>query len=1065
MPHRLTDDDDDFDDYDEDDFDDYDGTSEPPTPAEKPDNPHYGKDAGTQSWLAVERKHELWKDMTLKHGTGNSVTACRVVFGGQAVITATHSGEMTLWALPSGVELCTVHAHLGCVADCHVWESNGKKPRHRILSASHDGTIAVWDANISEKELAKAKEQERGKGGAAIAPKFTSGDRSAPEPEPQVEAKPEASEEEKAAAATAAASKVLQRAGGGAGLAEWADKKAPPVAVAPQRAVQAPRQLAKLGDEPIEPHAAPKAAADDAAKHLQFLSSYIVTIERHPENGLGITVDTDADNNAFVDELVNFPDGSPGAAEQAGVKKGSQIVKIGGIKVLGLGVQAVGAAVQQTLGAGRPLEFELMDTSAPKVPVAPAKAPASMEGPEPADEPAPTQEESEPAAAGDSADGQLPQDTAVDQPPKAEATESPSVEAQTQGEEGDQGDQGAQDEEDLGGTSNQEDDEQHNDAGPEWECPSCEERNPFALQKCDCCGDPKPKERGEGGGSGEDASEDGTGGDGEDAGDLFGDLLVVGKNVDPNAIDNQFQEDAQFFEPRVLRGRGLKLLSRISEGNGADDLDSEADPDQKDRDSVIACRWSPGGKHIVSVFHDGSLQRWSLKKGIKDCGKQRALANEEEDPTCMCWASDSDDVARVLIGTSEGRLILVAVETMADLTTMEGHTGPISSCFWRHLSDDEASSGGGTDEAVSCSWDGTTRIWSVLIDNWTKAVTEVTQVASLSAPDQSPHVMRALSVSPCAQEMAVAIENEVAIFDLASQAFRLSARWHRDTITAVDYALRGGSGAEEALSIAGGAPSVVCSGSRDGTARVWCQCSPADACGRRLSTSDHVTLHCCASGSGYVALAGADSSVSVWLGDLLHFRADGDAGDAWCCCFSPDGAHLAVGFDDSKVLVYDMKKSDDPVSLEDFDMESVLCCSFAGDGSLLATGGWDGALRLWDTDDWVCKAALTGHDGQVRGCDFRRSRGRPTLVASGGTDNTVRVWHCGDEKCVKELRGHTGPVNEVAFTAPSEFYTRLVSASDDMSLRLWDVDSGKALMSAPSLSISVSLDTLSRGVL
>eukprot|EP01045_Picozoa_sp_COSAG04_P039744 COSAG04_NODE_11288_length_718_cov_1.415186_1_plen_75_part_10 len=75
MPRRLTDDDDDFDDYDEDDFDDYDGTSEPPTPAEKPDNPHYGKDAGTQSWLAVERKHELWKDVTLKHGTGNSVTA------------------------------------------------------------------------------------------------------------------------------------------------------------------------------------------------------------------------------------------------------------------------------------------------------------------------------------------------------------------------------------------------------------------------------------------------------------------------------------------------------------------------------------------------------------------------------------------------------------------------------------------------------------------------------------------------------------------------------------------------------------------------------------------------------------------------------------------------------------------------------------------------------------------------------------------------------------------------------------------------------------------------------
>jgi hypothetical protein len=114
-----------------------------------------------------------WPDVTVNHG--NAVSVCRVVAQGQALLTGTKRGEMTLWALPSGVELCTAHAHIGRVSDCQVWESdNPKKPRHRIISSSQDGTIAVWDMSVVDKELQKALRSQRGVGGATAAATYAS---------------------------------------------------------------------------------------------------------------------------------------------------------------------------------------------------------------------------------------------------------------------------------------------------------------------------------------------------------------------------------------------------------------------------------------------------------------------------------------------------------------------------------------------------------------------------------------------------------------------------------------------------------------------------------------------------------------------------------------------------------------------------------------------------------------------------------------------------------------------------------------------------------------------------
>jgi hypothetical protein len=69
----------------------------------------------------------------------------------------------------------------------------------------------------------------------------------------------------------------------------------------------------------------------------------VVSVTPHPEHGLGITVDADADENAFVDALVSHPtadekaedengnvEPTKGAAERCGVEVGSMIIAVNG---------------------------------------------------------------------------------------------------------------------------------------------------------------------------------------------------------------------------------------------------------------------------------------------------------------------------------------------------------------------------------------------------------------------------------------------------------------------------------------------------------------------------------------------------------------------------------------------------------------------------------------------------------------------------------------------------------------------------------------------------------------
>ena len=61
---------------------------------------------------------------------------------------------------------------------------------------------------------------------------------------------------------------------------------------------------------------------------------YTAAITRHPEHGLGLTLEG---KPAVISGLISCPDGSPGAAERVGVVVGSTVLSVGGFDTMAFG--------------------------------------------------------------------------------------------------------------------------------------------------------------------------------------------------------------------------------------------------------------------------------------------------------------------------------------------------------------------------------------------------------------------------------------------------------------------------------------------------------------------------------------------------------------------------------------------------------------------------------------------------------------------------------------------------------------------------------------------------------
>jgi hypothetical protein len=185
----------------------------------------------------------------------------------------------------------------------------------------------------------------------------------------------------------------------------------------------------------------------------------------------------------------------------------------------------------------------------------------------------------------------------------------------------------------------------------------------------------------------------------------------------------------------------------------------------------------------------------------------------------------------------------------------------------------------------------------------------------------------------------------------------------------------------------------ICSGSWDGSIRVWC----------RASGEHERTLQ---EPEGERDIVNA---LAVWEGRLIS------------------------GHDSGKLRVWNVATGECEQVLERNNngygggVRALAVC-----GSRLASGCGNGSIMVWGLGDgttWARERSILGHTG-----DLRSLAGWQDKLACGSFDGSIRVWDVGSGAHDATLAGHSGPV-----TALVVHEDRLLSASYDGTIRAWDV--------------------------
>ena len=157
--------------------------------------------------------------------------------------------------------------------------------------------------------------------------------------------------------------------------------------------------------------------------------------------------------------------------------------------------------------------------------------------------------------------------------------------------------------------------------------------------------------------------------------------------------------------------------------------------------------------------------------------------------------------------------------------------------------------------------------------------------------------------------------------------------------------------------------------------------------------------------------------------------------------FSPDGRWLASA-GKTEVVLWDLIASGRPTASPLMNGEPVFSLAFGPDSRTLAVGYADGRIRLWDVATrQASELAGPGEDRQANSMAFSRDG---HWLASARMDRTVVVWDVSTSQPIT-LTGHTDSVETVAFSTDG---TLLASGSRDKSVRLWDVATGQQQGSA-----------------
>lgn len=151
-----------------------------------------------------------------------------------------------------------------------------------------------------------------------------------------------------------------------------------------------------------------------------------------------------------------------------------------------------------------------------------------------------------------------------------------------------------------------------------------------------------------------------------------------------------------------------------------------------------------------------------------------------------------------------------------------------------------------------------------------------------------------------------------------------------------------------------------------------------------------------------------------------------------CLCPSPDGLHLAVGYEDGSIQIFSLLSGEGNIT---FNGHKAAVTSLKYDqlGGRLASGSKDTDVIIWDVINESGLYRLKGHKDAVTQALFLHER---NLLVTSGKDTMVKWWDLDNQHCFKTVVGHRTEVWGLVLVSEEK---RLITGAADSELRAWDI--------------------------
>lgn len=204
-------------------------------------------------------------------------------------------------------------------------------------------------------------------------------------------------------------------------------------------------------------------------------------------------------------------------------------------------------------------------------------------------------------------------------------------------------------------------------------------------------------------------------------------------------------------------------------------------------------------------------------------------------------------------------------------------------------------------------------------------------------------------------------------------------RGHQTFVNTCDIARRG--------------PQLLCSGSDDGTLRIWDSRRKLSI--QTLQNMYQVTSVCFSDTAEQVISGGIDNDIKVWdlrKNDILY-RMQGHGDTVTGTELSPDGSYLLTTAMDNTVRVWDVRPfapHERCVKIFQGNQhtyeKNLLRVAWSPNGGQVSAGSGDRFVYIWDTTSRRILYKLPGHAGSVNEVDFHPFE---PIIASGSSDKQV----------------------------------------------------------------------------